>query len=60
MCAMPSESKAKKMLRQRRFTSGLSMKTAEEACSHLETADERKACAFDVVATQNVGMAIVW
>jgi len=59
-CAMPVDTLEKAQLRQRRLKSGLSMEEAENACSHLEAADERKACVFDVVATQDTSMGAVW
>ena len=59
-CAMPEQSLAKQKLRQRRLANGLPMEEAEKACAHLESADDRKACVFDVVATQDVNMASVW
>jgi len=58
-CALPTETSAKKMLRQRRLANGVPMEVAEEACSHL-MGDEKKGCVYDIIATQNVGMAAVW
>ena len=59
-CAMPTETLEKKQLRQRRLANGMALQEAEKACSHLESADDRKACVFDVVSTQDVNMASVW
>jgi len=59
-CAMPENTIAKTKLRQRRLRSGLSTAVVEKACSHLESADDRKACEYDVTATQDTGMASVW
>ena len=59
-CAMPVDTLEKKQLRQRRLENGMPMQEAEKACAHLESADDRKACVFDVVATQDVNMASVW
>ena len=33
---------------------------AEEACAHLEDPAEQKACIYDVLATQDLGMAGAW
>ena len=60
MCAMPMETASKKQLRQRRLASGIPMDAVEKACAHLDSAEERKACAYDVVATQDLNMASVW
>jgi len=59
-CAMPSESVAKTNLRRRRLVNGIDASKAEKACSHLQSSVDRKACIFDVLATQDVGMAAVW
>ena len=59
-CAMPDSSASKQMLRQRRLAGGLEMEAAEKACAHLESADDRKACVYDVLATQDVDMAGAW
>jgi len=59
-CAMPVETAEKRKLRQRRLAEGMPMEAAEKACSHLESAQEQKACIFDVLATQDVNMAAVW
>ena len=59
-CAMPENTLAKQKLRQRRLAKGMPMEEAEKACSHLESAADRKACVFDVVSTQDVNMASVW
>ena len=59
-CAMPVETKAKVQLRRRRLAAGMPIEEAEEACAHLESGDDRKACLFDVVATQDVNMPAVW
>jgi len=59
-CAMPVDTIEKTQLRQRRLANGMDLKVAEDACAHLQSADDRKACVFDVVATQDVDMAAVW
>lgn len=59
-CAMPVDTLEKTQLRNRRLGSGLSNKAVEDACAHLKVPDERKACEYDVVSTQDVTMASVW
>ena len=60
-CAMPIETAAKQQLRRRRLAeSTLTVDSIEKACAHLESAEERKACEFDVVSTQDIDMAAVW
>lgn len=59
-CAMPVETATKSMLRKRRLANGIPMEDAEKACAHLESAEEIKACIFDVIATQDTNMASVW
>ena len=59
-CAMPEESTAKSMLRQRRLANGMPTEDAEKACAHLADEMDRKACIFDVIATQDTDMASVW
>lgn len=59
-CAMPDSSAATALLRNRRLADGMSMEQVQKACSHLESADDRKACEFDVIATQDESMASVW
>ena len=59
-CAMPDESEAKVSLRKRRLASGMPMDEVEKACAHLEDAGDKKACIYDVMATQDVSMASVW
>ena len=56
-CAMPDQSEATVMLRKRRLANGLASEAAEAACSHLESVDDRAACVYDVVATQDMDMA---
>ena len=59
-CAMPDTSPAKQQLRARRLADGLAEEAAEKACAHLAGADERKACVFDVISTQDMDMAGAW
>ena len=59
-CAMPDASAAKQQLRQRRLANGLETEAAEKACAHLESADDRKACVYDVISTQDMDMAGAW
>jgi len=59
-CAMPVDTVEKTKLRRRRLANGIPIQQAEKACSHLESADDRKACVFDVVSTQSIDMASVW
>jgi hypothetical protein len=60
-CIMPEDNSAKEALRQRRLAeSTLSLEDIEKACGHLHAAAERKACEYDVVATQDISMASVW
>lgn len=48
-------------LRGRRLgASALDEAAAEKVCNHLVDAEEKKACIFDVVATQDLGMASTW
>ena len=56
-CAMPDQSASTIMLRKRRLANGLASEAAEAACSHLESADDRAACVYDVIATQDIDMA---
>lgn len=60
MCAMPTQTEAATKLRGRRLANGMDTAEAEKACSHLDSADDRKACVYDVVSTQDVSMASVW
>ena len=59
-CAMPVMTETQTNLRKRRLANGIPMEDAKEACAHLESADEIKACIFDVIATQDTNMASVW
>ena len=59
-CVMPEMTETKRQLRQRRLANGIPMQEAERACAHLESTDDRKACVFDVVSTQDVNMVSVW
>ena len=57
---MPDSSPAKQQLRQRRLADGMETESAEAACAHLEDAQDRQACVYDVIATQDVSMAGAW
>jgi hypothetical protein len=59
-CAMPDETEAKVSLRRRRLAAGMPMDEVEKACAHLQDKSDRKACIYDVMATQDVSMASVW
>ena len=59
-CMMPTDTKQKAQLRKRRLASGIPMVEAEKACAHLKAVSDRRACIFDVTATQDVTMASVW
>lgn len=59
-CTMPDSSAAKQKLRQRRLADGIPTEEAEKACAHLSSEDDRTACVFDIIATQDVNMAAVW
>ena len=58
-CSMPAQTAKKQALRKRRLEEGISTESAEEACSHL-TGDDFTACIYDVIATQDTGMAGAW
>jgi hypothetical protein len=61
-CIMPptyTPELAAKMKRRLR-ASKLTEADAEEACNHLVDAEEKQACVFDVIATQDLSMASVW
>jgi len=48
-------------LRGRRLgASALDTQAAEKACDHLVDPEEKKACVFDVIATQDLSMASTW
>merc|ERR1712194_285462 len=48
-------------LRGRRLgASALDTQAAEKACDHLVDPEEKKACVFDVTATQDLSMASTW
>ncbi|CAB9519410.1 expressed unknown protein [Seminavis robusta] len=59
-CTMALDDEAKAALRGRRLAEGMSHAKAEAACNHLEGADEKAACVFDVLATQDLNMASAW
>ena len=62
-CVLPPswEDPAKVQLRTRRLAeSGMTSEDAEAACDHLVDAEEKKACVFDVLATQDLAMAGAW
>ena len=59
-CAMPDTTPATQQLRRRRLADGLATEAAEKACAHLEDVSDRKACVYDVVATQDIDMAGAW
>jgi hypothetical protein len=57
----PSMTDAKEALRKRRLAeSDLTVEKAEKACEHVQGAAERKACAYDIIATQDINMAGAW
>ena len=58
-CAMPVETAETQRLRRRRLAEGIPVDQAEMACAHLAT-DDRKACIFDVISTQDIAMANSW
>jgi hypothetical protein len=58
-CRMPENTLAKQQLRNRRLAEGMPYEEAEKACSHL-AADEKDACIYDVLATQDADMAGAW
>jgi hypothetical protein len=61
-CTMPptyTPELAEKMKRRLR-ASNLTVADAEEACNHLLDAEEKQACVFDVIATQDLSMAGAW
>merc|ERR1712194_719177 len=48
-------------LRGRRLgASALDTEMAEKACNHIVDPEEKKACVFDVIATQDLSMASTW
>jgi len=57
-CVMPPT--VASSLRKRRLASGLDTEVAEKACNHLVDPEEKKACVFDVIATQDLSMASTW
>jgi len=59
-CVLPPTADAKVALRKRRLASGMDMAVAEKACAHLTSEADKKACVFDVIATQDTDMASVW
>jgi hypothetical protein len=58
-CRMPEETLAKQEMRNRRLAEGMSYEQAEAACDHA-SAEEKDACIYDVLATQDVDMAGAW
>ena len=61
-CIMPptyTPELASKMKRRLR-ASNLTEADAEEACNHLVDTEEKQACVFDVIATQDLSMASTW
>lgn len=60
-CVMPAvDSLAKEEMRRRRLAEGIPQAKVEAACAHLDSADEREACEYDVTATQDASMARAW
>ncbi|CAB9514537.1 Lectin C-type domain [Seminavis robusta] len=60
-CIMPASYEGSTALRGRRLgTSSVDEGVAEKACNHLLDPDEKKACVFDVVATQDLSLASTW
>ena len=58
-CVMPVDTAEKQRLRRRRLAEGIPVDQAELACARLAT-DDRKACIFDVISTQDIAMANSW
>jgi hypothetical protein len=57
----PSMTDEKIALRKRRLAeSDLTEEKAEKACEHVQGASERKACVYDILATQDINMAGAW
>jgi hypothetical protein len=59
-CKMPEDSAAKQALRRRRLAEGIPRAEAEQLCNHLHDAEEKEACVFDVLATQDRNLASAW
>ena len=59
-CALPVVTAEKQRLHHRRLAQGIPVDQAEKACAHLGAPNERAACVFDVVATQDLSMAQSW
>jgi hypothetical protein len=62
-CVLPPsmDSKELEVRQQRRLAeSGMTLEDAEDACDHLVDPEEKQACVFDVLATQDLSMASAW
>jgi hypothetical protein len=62
-CVLPPsmDSEELAMRQQRRLAeSGMTLEDAEDACDHLVDPEEKQACVFDVLATQDLSMASAW
>ena len=61
-CILPPAFDSDKVqLQQRRLAeSGMTHENAEAACDHLLDPEEKQACVFDVLATQDLSMASAW
>ncbi|CAB9518465.1 unknown protein [Seminavis robusta] len=60
-CIMPASYEGSTALHGRRLgASSVDEAVAEKACNHLLDPDEKKACVFDVVATQDLSLASTW
>ncbi|CAB9527932.1 expressed unknown protein [Seminavis robusta] len=59
-CKLPEFTMAQQQMRKRRLAeSTLSQEDIEKACAHLPE-NQRSACEYDVIATQDIDMASVW
>jgi hypothetical protein len=59
-CRLPVSNAETAQIRRRRLAEGISQESVSEACAHVKDDHQRRACIYDVLATQNLGMAMVW